>query len=125
MGNPVGLRALLPQDILLRALRNASMRQELSFAFMLRPQERATGLSVNYDMTPAQCQAGFSCTYGVASLTVENVSALDLQVIPDEPHHANITGIPYKEDDPLRAETLASELANRAALVSDVKVKNR
>jgi hypothetical protein len=101
------------------------MKEELSFAFMLRLDERATGLSVNYDLTPARCQAGFNCTYGVASLTVENVTTLNLQVIPDEPHHANITGIPYKEDDPLRAEALASELASRVVLVSDVKVKNR
>src|SRR6266446_6976148 len=106
MGGPVGvIRALIPQDVLLRALRNSNMKQELSLAFMLRANERDTGLSVNFDQTPAECQAGFSCTYGVASLTVQSVTdtaletGLALQVVPDEARHANITGVPYKEDD--------------------------
>ena len=129
MGGPVGVRALVPQDILLRALRNAKMRQELSFAFMLRSDE--IGLSVNFDQTPAECQAAFSCTYGVASLTVQRVADaglqanLPLQVVPDEPHHANITGVPHKDNDPVGAERVASELAKRATLASSAKVDNR
>jgi hypothetical protein len=126
MGGSVGvIRALVSQDVLLRALRNANMRQELSLAFMLRENERGTGLSVNFDQTPAECQAGFICTYGVASLTVQSVADLQLRVVPDEPHHANITGVPYKEDDPLRAEFLASQLAKQATLASTMKVDNR
>jgi|SRR5271165_1483175 len=125
MGDPIGIRALVPHDTLLRALRNAQMARELSFAFMLRLGEKDTGLSVNFDQTPAECQAGFNCTYGVASLTVQGVTGLELQVVPDEPHHANITGIPYKEDDPVRAEFLASQLAKQAVLVSTTKVDNR
>lgn len=74
MGVPVGIRALVAQDVLLRALRNANNLKELASAFMLRASERDTGLSVNFDQTPAQCQAGFNCTYGVASLTVQHVS---------------------------------------------------
>jgi len=137
MGGPVGIRALVPQDILLRALRNAKDVKELSFAFMLRDNERATGLSVNFDQTPAQCQAGFRCTYGVASLTVQSVADaasetnqalqtdLALQVVPDEPNHANITGVPHKDDNPVCAERLASELARLATLASNAKVDNR
>jgi hypothetical protein len=124
MGNPPGVRALIPQDVLLRALRNAQMARELSFAFMLRLGERDTGLSVNFDLTPAQCQAGFKCTYGVASLTVQDVTNLALNVVPNEPNHANITGIPHKEDDPIRAEFFASQLAKQAVLVSTTKVVN-
>ena len=126
MGDPIGFRALVLHDTLLRALRNAKDPEELAHAFMLRPKEQHTGLSVNFDQTPAECQQGFNCTYGVASLTVFNVTeaatstnaALNtnfvLQVIPDEPHHANITGVPYKETDPLGAERVASELAKLA-----------
>ena len=137
MGGTVGVRALVPQDILLRALRNARDVKELSFAFMLRDNERAAGLSVNFDQTPAQCQAGFRCTYGVASLTVQSVadaaaqtnlalqSNLALQVVPDAPNHANIIGVPHKDDNPVGAERLASELAKLATLASNTKVDNR
>jgi hypothetical protein len=137
MGAPLGIKAFVPHDTLLRALRNAKDREELAHAFMLRPTEQDTGLSVNFDQTPSECQQGFSCTYGVARLTVQNVAeaatganiALNanfvLQVIADEPHHANITGVPYKETNPLGAERVASELAKLAVLVSTEKVDNR
>ena len=131
MGNPPGIRELVPQDELLRALRNAKNRDDLPSAFMLRDNEKATGLSVSFDQTAAECQAGFTCTYGVASLTVQTVAdaatatELQLQVLPDEPHHANITGVPHKEDDPEKAERLASFLAGRSTLVSTTKVDNR
>lgn len=65
-----------------------------------------TGLSVNFDLTPEECRAQtcFDTTYGVHSLLVRSVRALELEVVPDEPHHANVTGIPHSDDDPKRAE---------------------
>jgi hypothetical protein len=129
MDKPQG-RVLVPQDVLLRALLGAKMSQDLSLAFMLRKNERGSGLSVNFDLTPQQCQARFNCSFGVVTLTVQDVANaaqqtnLPLQVIPDEPNHANITGVPYKEDDPVGAERAASELARHAVLVIAEKVDN-
>ena len=95
--------------------------RDLHEAFLLRADERDSGLSVNFDCTPDECRSHFNRTYGVASLTVRLVLELELQVVPDEPQHANITGVPYKEDDPARAEYLADELARRATLVDTGK----
>ena len=56
-------------------------------------------------------------SYGVASLTVGGVTALELTVTPDDLHHALIEGIPHKDEDPLRAEQMASRLAAIAIIV--------
>jgi hypothetical protein len=121
-GSPI--RNLEPDDILLRALRSRGELDYLPFAFMLRDNERDSGLSVKFDCTHEECRAEFKKSYGVASLFVRGVTELDLKVIPDEPKHANIIGIPHKEDDPIVAERLASLLAGRATLVSTGLVKN-
>jgi hypothetical protein len=43
------------------------------------------------------------------------VRDIGLNVVPDDvPKHANIVGIPYREDDSERAERLATELAMQA-----------
>jgi hypothetical protein len=126
MGNPgPAIRTLLPEDTLLRLLRSARMAKELPEAFMLRTDEKASGLSVNFDWTPQECQekTTLNKTHGVASLRVASVTELNLGVVPDEPNHANITGVPHKEDDPKLAEYLANELAKRSALVSTTVVK--
>jgi hypothetical protein len=43
-------------------------------------------------------------------------------VVPDEPIHANITGLPYKEKDAKEAERLASLLAQQARVVGELKL---
>jgi hypothetical protein len=48
---------------------------------------------------------------------LSSVTLLGLQVVPDRPKHANIKGIPYKEDDPKMAEWYASQLAKASTLV--------
>jgi hypothetical protein len=55
--------------------------------------------------------------YGAASLMVNGVIALELTVTADEPHHAIIEGVPHKEDDRVRAEWLASQLAAMATII--------
>jgi hypothetical protein len=55
--------------------------------------------------------------YGAASLTVQGINSLDLTVTPDEPNHAIIEGMPHKEEDRVKAEWFASQLAAIATVV--------
>jgi hypothetical protein len=118
-GPSAALRALTASDTLHRVLLSAKQADDLHEAFLLRKDEKGSGLSVNFDCTAdeARMQDCFSKTYGVASLIVRIVKELDLDVVPDEPRHANIVGIPYKEDDEAKAEWFASQLSSRVTAV--------
>jgi hypothetical protein len=120
---PFSIRELVPADALLRALRNSKQAQDLHEAFLLRADERESGLSVNFDCTADECRSQFSKTYGVARLTVQSVRELALEVVPDRRRHANIKGIPHVEDDPLQAEWFASKLAECAKIISSGLIK--
>lgn len=112
-------------DIVLRAvLRSQNIDREnnrvLAQAFLLRTSRDGTKeetVSVSYDCSPAVCAAGFDKCYGVASLHVGRVRNLGLDVVPDEPHHASIVGLPHPNDDPAKAEHMASLLRAQARLV--------
>lgn len=67
--------------------------------------------------SPQQCAARFRNCYGVASLNVGEIRALALDVVPDSTSHANIIGLPYREDDRFRADRLADLLAPISRLV--------
>lgn len=117
------LPELVPEDDLLRALLNKRAVDNLPDAFLLRDNEKDSGLSVSIRSTASECRALFSRTFGVAQLTVSQVTELELAVVPDEPHHANIVGIPHKDDDADRAEWFASRLAERATIIDRGKVE--
>jgi hypothetical protein len=114
------LRSLSDEDTIHRVLLNSKQAADPHEAFMLRPDEKDDGLSVNFDCTPneARTQECFEKTYGVASLLVGGVRQLKLEVVPDQPRHANITGVPYKGDNPAQAEWIASQLADRVTNLS-------
>ncbi len=120
---PEAIRPLTPDDLLLRVLAKHKWLADLHEAFILRSNETATGLSVCFDCTPAEAVAisGLNRSFGVATLPVGGVTALELLVIADELHHANIQGLPDKELDPDRAEWLASRLAEVALIVDRTK----
>ena len=59
----------------------------------------------------------FRKCYGVASLEIGSVRALGLEVAQDTVNHANILGLPHREDDLAQAERLAGLLAKRSRLV--------
>ncbi len=120
----VSLRALVDADILLRALLRRAELDDPVTAFFIRGNERDTGLSVNFDMTPVECRAQFRTSHGVRSLLVQSVRELQLEIVPDEARHANLKGIPHKDDDPDRAEFLAGQLLKISELVSQGLVKN-
>src|SRR5438445_149374 len=87
-----------------------------SAAFIKRPRERGgddAGLSVGIAnrCTLEAFRCGFTACYGVTTLHVGRIRDIDeLDVEQDEPAHANITGLPYKEDHEAEAERLAGLL---------------
>jgi hypothetical protein len=105
-------------ETLYRALRNASHLADKRFAFLLRPLERESGLSVRYNCTPDDCENELAeKSYGVLSLLARQVVSLRLQVKPDSSNHANIIGLPLKEENETRAFSLAGELSRMAITV--------
>jgi hypothetical protein len=86
-------------------------------AYFLRVNER--GLSVNLASvcSPKQCAELFRKCYGVASLEVKGVREVGLDVEQDSVNHANIVGLPYREDDLAEAERLAGLLARQSQVV--------
>jgi hypothetical protein len=77
------------------------------------------GLSVNLAKacSPEDCAARFRSCYGVASLRVGDVRKIGLDVVQDSIVHANITGLPYRENDRLGADRLARLLAEISEIV--------
>jgi len=111
--------------IVLRAVLRAknidrAAKKVLAGAFLLRTfpdGTREAGLSVSFNLSPAEAAAQFSKCHGIASLHVGRVRTLELDVVPDEPNHANILTLPHPADDPARAEYFASRLQEQARLV--------
>jgi hypothetical protein len=86
-------------------------------AFVRRPAPRdEKGLSVDVE-SPNSCHKSLRDCFGVVSLHVGRVRDLQLDVVPDQLPHANITGLPRQEDDRTEAEHLASELAKQSRIV--------
>ena len=83
-------------------------------AYFLRLNEH--GLSVNLASvcSPKQCAELFCKCCGVASLEVGGVRKVGLDVEQDSVNHANILGLPYREDDLAEAERLAGLLAKQS-----------
>lgn len=88
-------------------------------AYFLREKEKNTGLSVSIALTcsPQQCAKKFLECFGVASLNVGRIRDIGLDVVPDSLNHANITGLPYREDDRDGAERFAGLLARQSCVV--------
>ena len=88
-------------------------------AYFLREKEKNVGLSVSIARTcsPQQCAKKFYQCFGVASLNVGRIRDIGLDVVPDSLNHANITGLPYREDDRDGAERFAGLLARQSRVV--------
>ena len=86
-------------------------------AYFLRSTE--PGLSVNLASvcSPEQCSRFFRRCYGVASLEVGRVREIGLDVEQDSANHANIVGLPHRDNDLALAERLAGLLAKRSHIV--------
>lgn len=88
-------------------------------AYFLREKEKNTGLSVNIAAacSPEQCAKRFQKCFGVASLHVGRIRDVGLDVVRDSLDHANITGLPYREDNRVEAERFAGLLAKQSRIV--------
>jgi hypothetical protein len=110
--------SIVYRAILRKAWIDQDTGQVQSAAFMRRSSD-VDGLSVSIAAacSPAECMAQFRACFGVATLHVGRIRDLGLDVVPDSPDHAYITGLPLQDDDPLNAERLARLLAGQARLL--------
>lgn len=92
-------------------------KRVLPAAYFRRPPPKdEDGLSVDIS-SPQSCSSALRNCYGVASLHVGRVRDIGLDVVVDDAPHAAITGLPRREDDPARAERLASLLSRQSRLL--------
>lgn len=118
------------EEIVLRALRRKDWFDEdtkriTPAAFLRWPGRDRDGLSVNIQARTnlEVWLATFNKSYGADSLHTGKVRTLGLDVgqteqdLRDQWDHALITALPFAEDDPDRAESLASELAKMSRAV--------
>jgi hypothetical protein len=112
--------------IVFRALRRAADLDRVakrinSGAFLRRRATDPTGLSVNYNCQARECGQDLKKRHGVATLHVGHIRSLELDVVSDAPTHANITGVPIRDESDQvsidRAERLADRLAEQARLL--------
>lgn len=97
----------------------------LSAAFKLRPGEAGLSVLKRDGCSVGVCLAERNECYGEFSVETQNVLAMGLDVIEDEPDdpnhsdiHAEIRGLPPFEDE-LKAEDVATELSELASLHYD------
>ncbi|GAB4177822.1 MAG: hypothetical protein Fur006_09750 [Coleofasciculaceae cyanobacterium] len=86
-------------------------------AYFLRANEPGLSVNIASVCSPEQCAGFFRKCYGVASLQAGHVREIGLDVEQDSINHANIIGLPYREDNLAEAERLAGLLARMSQLV--------
>lgn len=90
-------------------------------SLFFRAAKDTIGLSVDYNVeVPAGCGAQLSGKRAVVKLISGEVRSVDnrLDVVPDTPTHANITGLPFYED--FEQRELAEQLAAMLVEICDV-----
>ena len=121
------LRVFVLEDVLFRVLKKKRWLEagKLSEAFLLETGE--TGLSVCFDCQACEApKIARLDSHGVASLSYGGVTGIDaLTVIADEVDHAEIRGMPHKQDNPAEAERIASELASISTIAESVRRRER
>ncbi len=85
-------------------------------AFFLRKTDKGLSVSIASECTPQDCAAQFSSCRGVASLHAGRVKDLGLSVELDSKAHAEIRGVPHRDEDPDKAEWYAGRLAEQARI---------
>jgi len=86
-------------------------------AYFLRATEIGLSVYLASECSPEHCAGLFNKCYGVASLEVRFVREIGLDVEQDSTDHANIVGLPYRENNLLQAERLAGLLAKRSHIL--------
>jgi hypothetical protein len=114
--------ALANDEVVYRLARKRSWIDEdtgklLPDAFYLGPNgsDLSVLLASTCSLELAKTGAGhLNKVYGVHSLVVSRIRSLGLDVVRDTDIHANIRGLPHKEDDLETATVLADLLAEQA-----------
>ena len=116
--SPLPSDAVVYRAIIKKRWVNTDTGEILPDAFFLRKGRGETGISVNIATvcSPEDCAARFKCKF-IASLQVGTVRELGLDIVQDQYNHANITGLPYREDDLAEALRLASSLAKQSTTI--------
>jgi hypothetical protein len=114
---PLPENAIVYRSMLRKQWIDEDTGQVKADAYFLQSNE--PGLSVNLASrcSPQQCAEMFRKCYGVASLNVGDVREIGLDIEQDSLNHANVVGLPYREDDLAEAERFAGLLARRSSLV--------
>jgi hypothetical protein len=88
-------------------------------AFFLRQDKGEIGVSVNIATvcSPQDCVRRFKKCGAVASLHIGSIRDIGLDVIQDKFNHANIIGLPYRDDDFVEAQRLAGLLAKQSRII--------
>lgn len=86
-----------------------------SDAYYLRKRINEQSISVNFSIE--QSLSALRNCEGVASLNVGEIRELGLNVVRDSSSHGSIIGLPYREDNRLKADELALLLARKSRIV--------
>jgi hypothetical protein len=110
----------LPDNIVVyRALRKGWIDRDRSIvksdAYYLRKRINEQSISVNFSIE--QSLSALRNCEGVASLNVGEIRELGLNVVRDSSSHGSIIGLPYREDNRLKADELALLLARLSRIV--------
>ncbi len=128
------IRPLPCEEIVLRAILKAGWLHEdgriNANAFIRHPKKDQDGLSVNLRSRTniVAWLSGFNKSWGADSLHSGKIRTLGLDVgqtaddLAHRPDHAVVEGLPFQDEDPERAEQLASELA-RISRPADRKIR--
>ena len=127
---------LLCREIVFRAVLKSGWLDEdgrlTASAFIRDPQRDPDGLSVNMQaLTDVEgwLSSAFKKSFGVDTLHAGRIRDLKLQIgqteqdLRDGSGHAIIAGMPSLEEDPKRAEDLATELRNISCTLDRVRRK--
>ncbi|SRR6266571_2678487 len=119
---PLPCYAIIYRAILRKSWIDQRNNRVTSAAFFRRPHDSGKdldGLSVNIAAACSveEVRSSFSECFGVVSLHVGRIRDIGLDVHQNEPKHANITGLPYQQDDTVNAERFAGLLAKQARFV--------
>jgi hypothetical protein len=114
---PLPEDAIVYRSILRKQWINEDTGKVKADAYFRRANEIGFSVNLASEYSPEQCAENFRQCYGVASLEVGSVREIGLNVEQDKVNHANIVGLPYKEDDSTQAERLAGLLAKKSQIV--------
>jgi hypothetical protein len=120
--SPLPCSAIVYRALLRKKWVDKNTGRIMAAAFLRRPESTGNDLD-GVSVSPAEtCSVedvrnAFNECFGVVSLHVGRVRDMGLDVAPDTLVHANITGLPAPDNDPVEAERLAGLLARQARIV--------